>query len=277
MPITESKEFPEPAASAEAPQSADPQVNGEQHSSPEPAPSEPIAAPTAEPPDLETLLREFDDQTQPRPGLLGRPVPEPQPEPQQQVAPEQLPLQNFTAENAALREQYILEADRRDFADFVAHVHDKVPPHVPRHDIENAMFREWATDPAVRAAWEYRGLHREARHELARVEAAYRQLAGNPYADPAQVAGLRERGEWLFCVANSPAILARAERQIVERARKTPLPYDPVLTENRAILSHAVRGASTSTPPEAPAPRFDKMSDRELRQWQEEHLGSSQI
>jgi hypothetical protein len=48
---------------------------------------------------------------------------------------------------------------------------------------------------------------------------------------------------------------------------------DPALTEDRAIVAAAVRGASRNGVPEAPPPNFGRMSDRELRQYTLDNFG----
>ena len=57
---------------------------------------------------------------------------------------------------------------------------------------------------------------------------------------------------------------AYAAREFFKFVRTIP---DPEASETKAIVSHAVRGASTSSPPEDPAPNFGAMSDNELREY----------
>jgi hypothetical protein len=107
-------------------------LNGEQHSSPEAAPSEPAAAPAAEP-DLDALLKEYDAQVQPQPSPLGQPVePEQQQEPdleqlladldRQQQQPQTAPVDPLAAERDQLRQQLAeaqhRETVQRDLTDF---------------------------------------------------------------------------------------------------------------------------------------------------------------
>jgi hypothetical protein len=262
--VTESREFPsEPAAPAEAPQVAGTQVNGEQHSSNDSngssgvnARSEPIAAPAAEPSDLDTLLKEYDAQVQPSP--IGQPA-EQQPEPQQepdelerlladldrQQQPQTAPADPLAAERDQLKQQ-LAEAQhrervQRDLTDFeeVEAALDKdvreIFPDVPRGYVRMYMYAMASAAPDAVRIFDQRYQN----------PAAFRALYNN------------------------------MSKELYRLMRERP---DKEASEVRAMINHAVRGASTgNVEMKEPAPQFHKMSDRELRQWQEEHLGSSQI
>jgi hypothetical protein len=242
MAVTEGAEIPETAAPAEQPTPVNDAAAQVPSAEPQPAASEPAPEKS-----LEELLSEFDQQT--KPGPLGQPA-EPQPateqseQPEQQIDPwlfsDERIVQAQTQLNAA-KEAYEKEIVRqRDLADF-----DTWEKHL---DSELREAFPSVPDGLVKMFLEH-AIYTNDRVRL---------IADNRYNNPALFqAMIKDMGRHLY--------------------REMTLRPDRDLTETKALVSHAVRGASTSVMPEEPAPRFDKMSDRELRAWQEENLGSSQI
>jgi hypothetical protein len=252
MAVTESREFPETAAPAEAQQPAGEIVNGTQVKT-EPAPSEPIGSQPET--DLDTLLKEYDAQVQPSPLGQEAAQPEQQTEPnelerlladldRQQGQPQVAAADPIAAERDQLKQQLAdaqhRETVRRDLTDL--------------EEVETALDRD------------VRGVFPDMPKGFVRMY-LYAMAAAAP--DAVRVFDERYQNPGMF-----RRLYKDMEKDIHRFMRDRP---DRELTENKQLIAHAMRGASTNVMPEPSAPAFSRMSDRELRQWQEENLGSSQI
>ena len=74
------------------------------------------------------------------------------------------------------------------------------------------------------------------------------------------------RNAWINRSKN-PAVWKRIEAEISNKlSQKWDNRIDPNATEDREIVAHSMRGASSTKVPDGPSPRYGAMSDRELRE-----------
>jgi hypothetical protein len=241
MAVTESTEFPEPVASAEAPQPAGEIVNGAQVN-PEPAPAEPIAAQPE--PDLATLLKEYDEQMRPSPLGQEAAQPEQQTEPNElekliadleQQPPQQVaPADPLAAERDQLKQQ-LAEAQHRETV---------------QRDMTDLEEVEAALDKDIREQFPDmpRGYVRMYLYAMAAASPEATRVFDRRYENPAAF----------------KALYSNISKELYRLARERP---DRELTENRLLVTHAVRGASSgNVEMKEPAPDYSSMSDQEFRQ-----------
>lgn len=121
-----------------------------------------------------------------------------------------------------------------------------------------------AHDPVVATAWDLRNVDRgSARFEFQKVQVMLASLQRANAADP-RIAELQQYSNRLAIAVESPNILRRATRAILEEANKLPSPIDPDATQIRADVAWAVKSASAKRMPEPP-PDFGKMDSNEYR------------
>jgi len=258
----------------------------------EPAPAEPVAAaePTpASEPDLDTLLKEYDEQA--TPGALGA---EAQPEPTADELDQLLreldqpstaqQLSEADAKIAAARSAYEAEAQRAKeeaaLNEWCASWQERCPDWCPPDYFRNSAIAAALQDPRLEVAFRAQVNNvdrRAARNEWDRVSAQVRQARLTPGVNQELIRNAEQYLWQLECAIHRDQILGAASHRIVSEARKNQ-PFDPEATGVRAMVNAAIlRGASTSTPPEDPAPNFNAMTDAELRRFTQEKYGFSAI
>jgi hypothetical protein len=269
-----------------------------------PAPPEPHAEPVAahpHEPDLETLLAEFDEQiakpsTSPPEAEPSEPVlgaSEAETEQTWQSPAPTVPAQFSENDSAAELREYRSEVSRyfdvQHFNERAAKVQAQLPDHLPDDYAEAALLRAAVADPSVALAFDLRNTPHEdlvvARAELAQIQATLRQAGMNPWFNslPVErrtelVRQWQERGWMLYCAVNAEQILRKAERDVIAKGRQVRPQLNEAATETKLSINHYMRGASSGNVTlKEPAPDFSRMSNAELREWQEINLGSSQI
>jgi hypothetical protein len=258
----------------------------------EPAPAEPVAAaePTPAESDLDKLLEEFD-AAQTTPGALGAQA---QPEPtsdeldqllrelDQPSAAQQ--LSEADAKIAAARSAYEAEAQRHKeemaLNEWCASWQERCPDWCPPDYFRNSAIAAALQDPRLEVAFRAAVNNvdrRAARNELDRVSQQVQQAKLTPGVDQNLIQNAQRYLWQLECAIHRDQILAQASNRIVNEARKNQ-PFDPEATGVRAMVNAAIlRGASTSTPPEEPAPNYNAMTDYELRKHTQEKYGFAAI
>jgi len=253
----------------EQPQAAE-SANVTEVTNPEPAPAEPVAAEPAPEPSLDDLLAEWD---------AVNPAPAP-------VAPDPIPTATVEAFNKATTDAdaarldyqqklFDIEQDKQ-FDAWTGEWQSRMPDWAPPDAFKDKALLAAAANPELLRAFR---AHYVWRMDPAAAVAEHNQLAAAVragFVPQEQMVAAQQRLEDLKTAVGAKQLLHQAAHRIISEARKHQ-PYDREATEVRAIVSHAVRGASTSTPPEDPAPDFNRMTDQELRRFTQEKYGFASI
>jgi len=143
-----------------------------------------------------------------------------------------------------------------------------------QHDHWRADYAEQQANQAIQQAQQERDL-RDARELIKEIKAdlPIQDQAVGYFLDGQLLAHPELMQVWQNRSAD-PATFERARSHLARELHKTfsRLP-DPELTETKAIVSHAVRGASTAIPPDEPAPNLGMMDDQTYRRWVRQNLG----
>jgi hypothetical protein len=210
---------------------------------PEAAPAEPVAAPAAEP-DLDTLLREYDEQVKPSPLGQEAAQPEQQQEPDelerllaeldQQQQPQTVSSGPLAAERDQLKQQ-LAEAQHRE---------------VVARDLQDFEEIEVALDKDLREVFVDvpRGFAKLYLFAMASAVPDAVKIFDQRYQNPAAFR----------------ALYNNMSKELYRLMRERP---DKEASEVRAMINHAVRGASSgNVEMKEPAPDYSSMSDQEFRQ-----------
>jgi hypothetical protein len=236
----------------------------------------PVEAPAPKPDDgIDELLSQFAAETkQPEPAAepegtvsndeLDKLLNSLGPDPRLSELEQQLGTAN--GELQALRQAEYDRQEEKAFDTFCAAIRDQVQAdNLPERWIEDKCISLAVKDRAILDAWRYRNVDRNgADRALRQVEEAINFLQRNPaQADPQKLAALQERGHQLGLAYNARAILTRLERAVIKEAKAHKV-YDAQVSEDRAAVAAAIRGANAPVPAEAP-PNLGQMDTQQYR------------
>jgi hypothetical protein len=133
--------------------------------------------------------------------------------------------------------------------------------------------------PELQIAFKYRGLTNDQRQAIEReykqLESKYRYTQATPVTPERQqaLAQMERRAQELSLMWGAQKTLRDACNEVRTRAGKIQPAVDPEISELRADIAQAMRGASRPVDFKEPAPDFSKMDNNEYRNFIRKEYG----